>query len=338
MRKLFSVILALTMILALAACGQGDNSQNTPAQNEPTQNTANTGDDTTTSTGDDAPADGKLKVAVSLMNIDAFMSYVAEGAESYGKDNPDVEVTVYDAKSDANAQLTTIENALIQGVDAIVITPVDTDATAPITALCEEYGVPLIATNARCSTATTSFVGSDNVTSGEQEGQFIADLLGGEGKIVILAGVLASQNGRDRLTGAHNIVDAYDGIEVLAEQSANWSRSEAMEITENWLQSDMEIDAIIAGNDEMAIGAALACQEFGVDLPIVGVGGTEDGLNAVLNGQIRATILWNGFEQGRVGVDAAVRAARGETLPEYIDVETALVTADNAAEYLKLFE
>ena len=73
-------------------------------------------------------------------------------------------------------------------------------------------------------------------------------------------------------------------------------------------------------------------------MPIVGVGGTEDGLNAVLNGQIHATVLWNGFEQGRVGVDAAVRAARGEILPEYIDVETAMITADNAAEYLKLFE
>ena len=220
MKRALSVILVLAMLFALAACGGAKKEEpaaEAPAAEAPAAPVEE-------APAEEAPAEEEkagLKIAVSLMNIDAFMSYVAEGAENYGRDNPNVEVTVYDAKGDANAQLTTIENALIQGVDAIVITPVDTDATAPITALCEEYGVPLVATNAKCSTATTTFVGSDNITSGEQEAQYIADLLGGEGKVVLLAGVLASQNGRDRMTGSHNILDTYEGIEILAEQSAN---------------------------------------------------------------------------------------------------------------------
>ena len=227
MKRALSVILILAMVFALAACGGAKKEEpaaEAPAAEAPAAPVEE-------APAEEAPAEEEkagLKIAVSLMNIDAFMSYVAEGAENYGRDNPNVEVTVYDAKGDANAQLTTIENALIQGVDAIVITPVDTDATAPITALCEEYGVPLVATNAKCSTATTTFVGSDNITSGEQEAQYIADLLGGEGKVVLLAGVLASQNGRDRMTGSHNILDTYEGIEILAEQSANWSPTQVM--------------------------------------------------------------------------------------------------------------
>ena len=337
MKKTLAFLLCALMILALTACAAG-----TP-KTEPEAKTTEAEQPAPAQTPDETPAEPAeeektYNIAVSLMNIDAFMSYVAEGAKNYGEDYPNVKVTVYDAKGDAGAQLTTIENVLTQGVDAIVITPVDTDATAPITQLCEEYGVPLIATNARCSTATTTFVGSDNVTSGKQETQCVVDLLGGKGSVVILAGNLASQNGRDRLSGAHEILDPLSEMTVLAEQAANWSRAEAMEITENWLQSGMEIDAIIAGNDEMAIGAALACEELGVEIPIVGVGGTVDGLNAVLNGQIYATVFWNGFQQGYVGVEAAVRALDGETLPEYIDIETALVYKDGAQEYLALFQ
>lgn len=337
MKKILAIILSLLMLLSMIAC-TAQKKEDTATDPAPAAEQKPAEETSTPEASPPAEEEEKtFNIAVSLMNIDAFMSYVAEGAENYGKDNANVKVTVYDAKGNANDQLTTIENVLAQGVDAIVITPVDTDATAPITQMCEEYGVPLVATNAKCSSKTTTFVGSDNLTSGKQETQCIVDLLDGKGNVVILAGNLASQNGRDRLTGAHEILDSLEDMSILAEQAANWSRAEAMEITENWLQSGMEIDAIIAGNDEMAIGAALACEELGVEIPIVGVGGTVDGLNAVLNGQIYATVFWNGFQQGYVGVEAAVRALNGEELPEYIDIETALVYKDTAEEYLALF-
>jgi ABC-type sugar transport system substrate-binding protein len=326
MKKLFVILSTVLMMCAMTACS----SDTKTSDANDSQNTETVVDETSES--------DTISIAVSLMNIDAFMSYVAQGAEDYGIDHPNVKVTVYDAKSDVNSQLTTIENVVNQGIDAIVITPVDTDATAPITALCEQNNIPLVATNAKCSTETTTFVGSDNISSGEQSTQYIMDVLGGEGNVVILVGPLASQNGRDRLTGAYNILEKYPNINVIAEQSADWIRAEAMQTTENWLQSGMEIDAIIAGNDEMAIGAALACNEQNVQVPIVGVGGTLDGLNAVLDGQISATVFWNGFQQGYQGVDAAVRAVQGEILPPTIDVEVKLATKENAADILKLFE
>ena len=282
--------------------------------------------------------DGKITIGCTFDYVSDFMAYVADGAAGYGVDHPEVEVIILDAKLDLQIQNSQVENLIARKVDAIVIKPVDTSATQPISNLCKEAGIPLIATNSEVSSEHTSYIGSDHKLSGLLQMEAIADMLGGEGNIAILVGDPKNQASRDRTAGNKEIIENFPGMTVIAEQTGKWMRDEGMRVMENWLQAGLDIDAVVGNNDEMAIGAALAIAESGRDILVAGIDATPDALRYLKDDTMACTVFQNGYGQGYVAVETAVKVVQGESVESYVDVPYELVTKALADEYIAKYK
>lgn len=276
----------------------------------------------------------EIVIGCAFDYVSDFMAYVADGAKSYQDKNPGVKVVIVDAKQDVSNQLKGVENLIAQKVDAIVIKPVDKDACQPIVDACKAANIPLIVTNSPISAEYTSFVGSDNILAGRLEAEYLAKQLGGKGTVNILLGDPNNQASRDRTDGNKEVLNAFPDMIIGEEQVGKWMRDTGMQVTENWIQSKKPMDAILANNDEMAIGAALAAKDAGVKILIGGVDATPDALKMLKEGILSVTVFQNGDQQGYIAVDTAVKAVNGETVEKYIDVPFELVTPDLADIYL----
>jgi len=262
------------------------------------------------------------------------MSYVTDGVKTAG-DDQNVTVTVQDANFDVAQQLKQVEDYIAGGYDAIIIKPVDTEGCAPMAAACKEANVPLIVVNSKANCDYNTYVGSDHKVSGELQGKFIAEKLNGKGNILILEGDLSNEATVQRTEGNKEIIAQYPGMQVVSEQEAKWMRDDAMTVMENWLSSGIQFDAVLANNDEMALGAAKVLKEAGItDKLVCGIDASEEGLNSLKDGTMAMTVFQNGYQQGYQGVVAAVNILKGQTVDSYIDVPYESVLPDQADEYL----
>ena len=171
----------------------------------------------------------------------------------------------------------------------------------------------------------------DDVAAGAQEMQMMADKLGGKGNIVLLQGPLGQSGELDRTKGIEQVLAKYPGIKILAKDTANWKRDEAVNKTKNWISSfGPQINGVVSQNDDMGLGALQALKEVGrTDVPIVGIDGIEDGLNAVKSGEFIGTSLQNGTVELSAGLAVANALAKKEqvnTAPVYI---MPAITKDN---------
>lgn len=296
--------------------------------------TADSGEATEAAKADGASDGKKITIGFSGDYLSDFMSYVVDGVTDGCEENG-ITVSVQDAEFDTSKQLQQVENFINAGMDAVVIKPVDADACEPISQACIEAGVPLIVVNSPINADYDTYVGSDHKYSGQLQGEFVAEQLPDGGKVVILQGDLMNEATTARTEGAKEALAKGNNIEVVSEQEALWMRDEAMQKMENWLNSGMEIDAVIANNDEMAIGAAMVCEENGItDVIICGIDASEDALNMLKEGKLGMTVFQNGYQQGYQGIVAALSLINGETVEEYVDVAYETVLADQAEEYL----
>lgn len=263
-----------------------------------------------------------------------FMSYVVDGVNAAAADEG-VQITIQDADFDVSKQLQQVENFINSGVDAIVMKPVDSEACQPISDACSKAGVPLVVVNTAMSAPCDSYVGSDHTYSGELQGEYLAEQLPEGGKVAILMGEIQVQATTERTEGVKSVLEEAGGFEIVSEMEAGWMRDEAMDTVENWLNSGMEIDAIVANNDEMAIGASMVLEENGVtDILVCGIDASEEALNRLKNDQMSMTVFQNGYEQGYQGVITALKILKGETVEEFVEVPYEPVVKDQADEYL----
>ena len=247
-----------------------------------------------------------------------------------------------DAQNDIGRQLDQIQNFIAQRVDAIIVNPVDTDATPRMTRLAQQAGIPLVYVNRlpgdKQLPARVAFVGSDETQSGTLEMAEVCRLLGGKGDIVVLMGELSNQSARQRTQDVRDVIarPACRGIRVLDQQAANWKRTEAADLTTNWLSAGIHPAAIVANDDEMAIGAIQALKQARLlDATIVaGIDATPDALAAMKSGELRVTVFQNAPAQGRGAIDTALRLVKGEPVPSFVWVPFELVTRENLASYL----
>ena len=167
------------------------------------------------------------------------------------------------------------------------------------------------------------------------EMQYVADQLGGKGTIVIMSGLYGNSAQIDRQQGIENILANYPDITVYAEQTANWVRDEGMTLMENWLQSGEKIDAVVAHNDQMALGALQAIEEAKPenDIIIIGIDAIADAVNSVANGGMTATILQDGQGQGASALETVVKVIKGESFEKTVNIPFILITKDNVADY-----
>jgi len=247
-----------------------------------------------------------------------------------------------DAENDIGRQLNQIQNFTAQRVDAIIVNPVDTDATPRMTRLALRAGIPLVYVNRlpadKPLPSGVAFVGSDETQSGTLQMQEVCRLLQGKGDIVIMMGELTNQSARQRTEDVYDVIakPQCQGIHVLAKQAANWKRTEAADLMTNWLSAGLRPQAVIANDDEMAIGAIQSLKQARLlsSTVVAGIDATADGLAAMKAGELKATVFQNATAQGAGAVDAALKLARGEKVPSFVWVPFELVTPANLATYL----
>lgn len=283
--------------------------------------------------GDD---DGTITVGATFPVLDQFLQTVADAMEAQAEAQG-VDLTIVAADEQTDTQLGQVENFISQGVDAIIVVPVDTDAAGPMTAAAQDAGVPLVYVNRRPSDlpAGVPYVGSDSLYAGTVEMEALAELAGGEGDVVILQGDPANEATVLRSQGCQDVVDANPDMEVTKVQAGNWSREEGLAIMENWIQSGDPIDVVCSNNDEMALGAIQALKTAGMleDVVVGGVDATADALAAMAAGELEVTVFQDAEGQGAGGIDAAVALANGETVEDVVDVPYQLVTPENLADF-----
>jgi len=277
-----------------------------------------------------------LTIGVTFPILDQFLQTVADGMEAKAAEIGNVTLNIVAAEEQTDTQLGQVENFISQGVDAIIVIPVDTDATGPMTEAAQKAGIPLVYVNRRPADLPSGipYVGSDSLYAGTVEMQALADLAGNKGNVVILIGDPANEAAVLRTKGCKDVA-AERGMPVTKEQAGNWYRDQGLEIMENWLQSGDQIDVVCANNDEMALGAIEALKNANkLDQVLVGgVDATADALAAMEAGELEVTVFQDANGQGGGGVDAAVKLARGESVPDLVDIPYQLVTPENMADF-----
>jgi ribose transport system substrate-binding protein len=308
--KFVTIAAAGVLGLGLSGCGAGDTEANS---------------DTT-------------RIGVSVYDMSSFITAGKEGMDQYAKDN-NIELVWNSANLDVSTQANQVDSMINQGVDAIIVVPVQADSLGPQVASAKAKNIPLVPVNAALdSKEIAGNVQPDDVAAGEQEMQMMADALGGRGNIVVLQGPLGQSGELQRTEGINNVLRKYPDIKVLAMDTANWKRDEAVNKMKNWISGfGDQINGVVAENDDMGLGALQALKESGRTVPIVGIDGIEDGLNAVKSGEFIGTSLQNGTVELAAGLAVANALAKGEqvnTEPVYVMPAITKENVDVAIEHV----
>lgn len=285
------------------------------------------------------PVQGNEAYRLAFMQVfpsNAFWQILKEGVEARAEEDG-VTVDVIALPDDAGIadQVAQFEDAVTQGYDGILMGTIDAVGVVPGIEAANAAGIPVLAVDTGpAGGELISLVQTDNVAASRLAGEFIAEELGGAGKVLNLQGDMANQTAQARNQGLHEALDAFSDIQVI-DQSAHWRQDEGFTITENILTSDPDLNAIFAANDPPALGALQALTAAGrqEDIFIVGFDAIPDAVEAVKNGQMKATVAQFPRVMGIVGVDLMVRYLNGEEIPELVDSGAMLVVQENAEEF-----
>ena len=277
--------------------------------------------------GSGGGAKTKVGLSVSTLNNPFFVQLKA-GAQAEAK-RAGISLTVTDAQNDASQQANQIQNFTSQNMKSIIINPVDSDAASPSVKTANKAGIPVLAADRTVNKAdVASLVASDNIAGGKLAAKTLAERLGGKGKILVLQGVAGTSASRERGQGFAEGLKAYPGIKVVGKQPADFDRTKALDVTTNLLQAHSGVDGVFAENDEMALGAIKALgSKAGKSVKVVGFDGEPDGLKAVRNGTLTATVAQQPEELGRLVVRNAIKAAKGQKIAGAVKVPVKVVAA-----------
>jgi len=288
-----------------------------------------------------------IGVSMALFD-DNFLTVLRNGMSDYVKTLDGVELQIEDAQNDVAKQLDQINNFVASGVDAIIVNPVDTSATEAMTKAAEAAGVPLVYVNREPINVDSlpdnqAFVASNEQESGTLETKEVCRLLSEKGKnparIYVMMGELSNQAAVMRTQDIKDVMKSGEcqvELQIIDEQTANWSRDEAQDLMTNWLSTGEKFDAVISNNDEMALGAIQAMKAANLSMEDVVVGGvdaTQDALAAMEAGDLDVTVFQDAAGQGKGAVDAALKLAKGESVDQKVYIPFQLVTPDNIADY-----
>lgn len=241
------------------------------------------------------------------------------------------------AETDVQAQISQIEDQIAKGVKAIVVAPTDVSAlnTTFDKARARKIPVLFVDTDGTWPHKMT-FIGTDNRAGGALGGKFLCDSLKGQGQVAIITGVMTTQSIRSRVEGARESVKKCN-LTVAAELPADSDRAKGQQVMEDILTSKPAVRGVFAANDLMALGAAEAVKARGKtgQILIVGFDAIPEAAQAVLKGELAASIAQNPSNMGKFGVENALKVLQGKTIPKRIDTGTTVVSKKNAQQYAK---
>ena len=357
-KKIFGVLLAATLtVSSLAACG---GSTEAPAADAGTETEAPAADEG----GSDAAADSALadkKVGVCIYQFaDNFMTLFRNELESYliaqgfSKDN----IKIVDGANDQATQSGQIDSFIAEGVDVLIINPVNSSSANTITDKVVGANIPLVYINREPNADeeqrwadnnwNVCYVGCDARQSGTMQGEIIADLgldkidFNGNGKIdyIMIEGDPENVDAQYRTEfSVKALEDAGLEVNCLDDQVGMWDQAKGQELCANDLSKfGNDVEVVFCNNDAMALGALQAIQAagrtVGTDIYLVGVDALTEVVQDVIDGTITGTVFNDHFSQAHSAADAAINYLNGSTNEHYIGCDYVKVTGDNAADIL----
>ena len=282
-------------------------------------------------------------IGVSMANSDTFLTVLRKGIEKSAADaKQPVQIEIAD--DDVAKQLSQIQNFIAAKVDAVIVNAVDTSATAPMTKLANAAGIPIVYVNRQPADVDAlgpkgAFVASNEKDSGTLETQAICKLIGGKGDILVMEGDLANQAAVQRTKDIHEVIgtDACKGMKIIDEQTAGWDPVKAQDLMTNWIAAGKKPRAVIANNDNMALGAIKAMKAAGMstkDIPVGGIDATQEALASMKAGDLNVTVFQDAAGQGKGAVDTAIKLVKGEKVDAKVYIPFQLVTPENMANFM----
>ncbi len=304
-----------------------------------------------TSSADSETADAKLaggkinypNLVVGYSQIGAESEWrtgntasIKEAAEKLG-----VELIFSDAQQKQENQIKAIRTFIAQQVDVIGVSPIVETGWESVFQEAKDAGIPIILVDRRADVSEdlyATYIGSDFVEEGRRAARVMVDLLEGKGNIVELVGTVGSAPANDRYIGFREVLKDYPEMKIIASESADFTRAKGREVMEGFLlQYGDQIDALYAHNDDSAIGAIKAIEEYGLkpgeDIIIVSIDAIRDAFQAMIDGKLNATIECNPL-LGPTFFEIALRVVNGEDVPKWIPSQESVFFPDDAAELL----
>ena len=280
---------------------------------------------------------GTLIVIITPSHDNPFFKAEADAADAHAQ-SLGYETLVLTHNDDAALQDQLYDTAIARGAAAIILDNAGADASIAAVRKARDAGIPsfLIDREINVTGAAVAQLVSNNYQGATLGAEEFVRLMGEEGPYVELLGRESDTNAPIRSQGFHDIIDQYPNLELVAQQSANWSQPEAFDKMETIIQAHPDIKGIISGNDTMALGAAAALKAAGkTDVIVVGFDGSPDVIEAIKAGDIQATVLQPAALISRMAVNQADEYIRtGDSIyPEKQSIDCELVTRDNADEY-----
>lgn len=286
-----------------------------------------------------AGAGEKVRIGFSVSTFnDTFISNVAEAARRFAEKNPEIVLEMMDAQDDTVREQDQVVTLIGSGIDALVVLPVDSSIASAIVQAAQESNTPLIFVNrnpfhGQEMPANIYYVGANTLLEGEEQMRYIAKKMGGEGDVAIIMGALSHEATQNRSDGVRRVAAENPGIKIVGEETATWQRALGINAGENLITAYPSLKAIVCNNDEMALGALIACQNMDRrDILVAGIDGVRDATNSIKQGGLTASVLQDSGAQGKGALELALRISRGEK-PEQLNLlPVQVITPENVDE------
>ena len=292
--------------------------------------------------GDDNGGGGSdEEVTLGMANFTLAAPYfigMDEAVKKAADEQGNVEVISTDANGDAAKLTSDVEDLVAQGVDGLIISAGPLESAPAALNSAEEADIPVVLVDRKLADGNyTSWIGPDNETIGQQDGEFLAEQLGGQGTIAIISGGPADNTiGSARTNGMLAGIEGTDIETIRAPEFGDWSTDGGQEVMEDVLASDQDIDAVFCENDSMCLGAQKAIRDAGREDQIIlaGVDGQKEALKAILEGTNYVVTGLNDSEQiGTQGFERMMAILDGEDVEKDTILPSPRITKENAKEY-----
>lgn len=343
-KKVLSLLVCVSVISAmLIGCGNKETAPATTQENPPAAETEAEPSAEPAEEAATEPAPDKVyKIGVTTQAWKhEFLKNMVNALQKIDEDMPNVELVIVDSEDSVEKQLNDVDTLIAQGVDGVILNALSLEGSGPAVDACVAANLPVVELVSYTENDKyDTFVGTDVKASGMIAGDLVAELIGEKGKVFEMQGIIGHTAQINRGAGIAESLGKYADITLVESQSGEFSKDKAMAVTEAWLAKypEGEIDAIVAHNDGMALGAMNACISANrPEIKIVGIDGDAEALQAVIDGKMGATVVDYCEEEAKLAVEEMVsilegNEAKGKILAEYVPIKT----ADEAKKFLEL--
>lgn len=283
--------------------------------------------------------EGDISIGSILKNnANEFWLMLAAGMERAGNEfGASVDVQATRTETDTAGQLSIAETMLQNKYSALVLSPLTNDNLNPAVQTAIDSNIPIVNCNCEYIADCDTFVGGLQIEIGRKAADYIAEKIGGKGKVAILEGVPGTFTSIQRVAGFNERIAEYPDVEVVASQPADYEVEKGMNVATNILTQNPDLDAFYCCNDNMALGAVEALRAANLlgNVVVVGVDGTGDAYKSIKAGELTATVDQFPEINGYAAVDVALRILAGQDIPKVVSTPIEVIDAMNMADFDK---